>query len=320
VASFDSDAVTQLKWNQGLSQDVDPAACVSETGSGGDCVDGHALDQPFDVAVSPDAKNVYVASWGSHAIAVFDRNLGSGVLTQKAGTAACVSETGTGGLCADGVALQGPRGVTVSPDGKNVYATTDGSDAVVVFDRDAATGAISQKAGANGCISDTGSGGACTDGRGLDGAFDVVVSADGLSVFVTAGVSNALVIFDRSSATGALTQKVGKAGCISDTGTGGECIEGRGLSGARRLAVTDVGPSVYVAAVGSSTVSVFDRSPPPYDIDRDGQIDALTDALLLLRYTFGFRGATLVTGAVDLVNCTLCTAAEIEAFIDGLTP
>jgi DNA-binding beta-propeller fold protein YncE len=155
VASFDSDAVTQLKWNQGLSQDVDPAACVSETGSGGDCVDGHALDQPFDVAVSPDAKNVYVASWGSHAIAVFDRNLGSGVLTQKAGTAACVSETGTGGLCADGVALQGPRGVTVSPDGKNVYATTDGSDAVVVFDRDAATGAISQKAGANGCISDT---------------------------------------------------------------------------------------------------------------------------------------------------------------------
>ena len=265
-------------------------------------------------------KNVYVASWGSHAIAVFDRNLVNGALTQKAGTAGCVSETGTGGLCADGVALQGPRGVTVSPDGKNVYATTDGSDAVVVFDRDAATGAISQKAGANGCISDTGSGGACTDGRGLDGAFDVVVSADGLSVFVTAGVSNALVIFDRSSATGALTQKAGKAGCISDTGTGGECTEGRGLSGARRLAMTDVGPSVYVAAVGSSTVSVFDRSPAPYDIDRDGQIDPLTDALLLLRYSFGFRGATLITGAVDLVNCTLCTAVEIEAFIDGLTP
>ena len=56
VASFDSDAVAQLKWNQGLNQDNDPAACVSETGSGGECVDGHALDSPFDVAVSPDAK------------------------------------------------------------------------------------------------------------------------------------------------------------------------------------------------------------------------------------------------------------------------
>jgi DNA-binding beta-propeller fold protein YncE len=303
-----------------LSQDVDPATCVSETGSGGDCVDGYALDAPFDVAVSPDARNVYVASWGSHAVAVFDRDLATGVLSQKLGTLGCVSESGTGGLCADGVALEGPRGVTVSPDGNDVYATTDGSDAVVVFDRDPATGTITQKAGVAGCVSDSGSGGACTNGRGLDGAFDVVVSADGLSVFVTAGVSNALVIFDRNPATGALTQKAGKAGCISDTGTGGECIDGRGLSGARRLAVTDVGPSVYVAAVGSSAVSVFDRSPPPYDVDRDGQIDPLTDTLLLLRYAFGFRGATLITGAVDLVNCTLCTAPEIEAFIDGLTP
>ena len=54
------------------------------------------------------------------------------------------------------------------------------------------------------------------------------------------------------------------------------------------------------------------------DVDGDGQVDALTDTLLMLRYVFGFRGATLVTGAVDLANCTRCTAAQIEAYIATL--
>ena len=52
-----------------------------------------------------------------------------------------------------------------------------------------------------------------------------------------------------------------------------------------------------------------------FDVDGDGQVDPLTDGLLTLRYEFGFRGATLVTGAVDLAGCTRCTAPAIEAFL-----
>ena len=55
--------------------------------------------------------------------------------------------------------------------------------------------------------------------------------------------------------------------------------------------------------------------PKTFDIDGDGEVEPLTDALLLLRYTFGFRGATLITGAVDLANCTRCTAPEIESYL-----
>ena len=41
---------------------------------------------------------------------------------------------------------------------------------------------------------------------------------------------------------------------------------------------------------------------------------ALTDGLLVVRYLFGFRGATLTTGAVDL-DCTRCTVVAIESYI-----
>ena len=54
------------------------------------------------------------------------------------------------------------------------------------------------------------------------------------------------------------------------------------------------------------------------DVDGDGEVEALTDSLLLLRYAFGFRGATLITSAVDLGHCTRCTAPQIEAYIATL--
>jgi DNA-binding beta-propeller fold protein YncE len=45
---------------------------LSEDGSG-PCADGHALSDPRAVAVSPDAKSVYVGSFGSDAVARFNR-------------------------------------------------------------------------------------------------------------------------------------------------------------------------------------------------------------------------------------------------------
>ncbi|MGB2852733.1 MAG: hypothetical protein WBC01_13830, partial [Solirubrobacterales bacterium] len=64
----------------------------------------------------------------------------NGALTQKAGTAGCISETGTAGACADGVALIGANSVTVSPDGTSAYAASRFSGAVAVFDRNTTTG------------------------------------------------------------------------------------------------------------------------------------------------------------------------------------
>ena len=55
------------------------------------------------------------------------------------------------------------------------------------------------------------------------------------------------------------------------------------------------------------------------DIDGNGEIDALTDGLLTLRYLFGLQGDTLINGVVA-GDATRKTAEEIEAHLETLMP
>ena len=55
------------------------------------------------------------------------------------------------------------------------------------------------------------------------------------------------------------------------------------------------------------------------DIDGNGQIDALTDGLLTLRYLFGLEGDTLINGVVA-GDATRASAEEIEAHLETLMP
>jgi DNA-binding beta-propeller fold protein YncE len=262
VASFSSDAVARLNRNTttgAISQPAGTAGCVSETGAG-PCADGHALNGPGGVTVSPDGKSVYVGSLSSNAVARFTRNTTTGAISQPAGTAGCISETGSG-PCADGHALLSVHYLAVSPDGKSVYAT---GEAVVRLNRTATTGAISQPVGTAGCISETGSG-PCANGHALDGPGGVAVSTDNNSVYVARGVSQAVARFTRNTTTGAISQPVGTAGCISETGAG-PCADGHALVGATSVAVSPDGKSVYVASQysqsqASHAVARFNRAP-----------------------------------------------------------
>ncbi len=56
------------------------------------------------------------------------------------------------------------------------------------------------------------------------------------------------------------------------------------------------------------------RSLAVLDVDGDGSSDPLTDGVLVLRYLFGFRGATLISGAVS-PNCLRCDSPSIEAYL-----
>jgi beta-glucanase (GH16 family) len=55
------------------------------------------------------------------------------------------------------------------------------------------------------------------------------------------------------------------------------------------------------------------------DIDGNGQVDGLTDAMLVLRYVFGFTGEALINGAVA-DDATRSSVAEIEAHLESLMP
>lgn len=257
IAVFDrapaTGALTQLPGTDG---------CISETGTGGVCADGRALDGATTVKVSPDGKTVYVSSLISDAIAIFDRNPTTGVLTQLADPNGCISETGTGGVCVDGKRLDGARMVALSPDGEYLYATAIVSNAVTIFDRDPATGSLVQLADPNGCVADVGDGVTCVDGKALNQTVGVTVTPTpgGLTVYVTsAGTTDGVAVFDRSSATGRLTQLSGVDGCITETGSGGACVDGKGLDTPIVPAVDPSGESLYVAGQASNAVAVLDR-------------------------------------------------------------
>ncbi len=236
----------------GATGDLTPAGCIADTGDAAGCgTTQQGLDAANSVAVSPDGKSVYATSYSDDAIARFDRNASTGALTG----AGCIADTGDAAGC--GTTQQGlenANSVAVSPDGKSVYATSYGDDAIVRFDRNTTTGALT---GA-GCIADTGDIAGCgTTQQGLDGAQDVAVSPDGKSVYVSSFSDDAIVRFDRNTTTGALTG----AGCIADTGDIAGCgTTQQGLDGAQDVAVSPDGKSVYVASFDDDAIARFDRN------------------------------------------------------------
>jgi hypothetical protein len=54
------------------------------------------------------------------------------------------------------------------------------------------------------------------------------------------------------------------------------------------------------------------------DVDGSGEVDALTDGLLLLRSMFGLTDDALATGVIDLTNCTECNAEGIDSYITSI--
>jgi sugar lactone lactonase YvrE len=258
AASTISNAVVRFKRNRKTGAITEPAGsagCVSEDGSG-PCADGHALLDAVWVQVTPDGKNLYVASLMSNAVTILKRDKTTGAITQPNGSAGCVSEDGSG-PCADGHGLSGPFSVAVSPNGKSVYAASNMSNAVSRFKRDPSTGALAQPSGSAGCVSEDGSG-PCANGHGLSGANSVLVSPDQKNVYVAS--DNAVATFKRNTTTGAITEPSGTAGCVSDDGSG-PCADGRGLSGIFGAAISADGKSVYTASLVSDAVARFNRAP-----------------------------------------------------------
>jgi DNA-binding beta-propeller fold protein YncE len=233
------------------------------------------LDNPDATAVSPDGKNVYVGSCGSASVAVFSRNATTGVLDFVE-----AKRNGSGGV----TGMLCPTDVAVSRDGKSVYVTASDSDAVAVFARSTASGALSfvesetggapsvpyglavSPDGKNVYVAEYGGGviayardpttGALSfvdehEGPALDGAQYLDVSPDGKNVYVPASGGKALSVFSRDATTGALTLVE-----VEQQGVGGV----DGLNGGDAAAVSRDGDDVYVTALYQGTVATFARS------------------------------------------------------------
>src|SRR5947199_363407 len=172
--------------------------------------------------------------------------LGAGLLQAAAGPTASsylrfleVERNGSGSI----TGLDGASGVAVSPDGRTVYATGEVDDALAVFHRDSATGALTFVEMKQDAV----------DGvDGLNGAKAVAVSPDGAHVYAAGSLENAVAVFGRDAATGKLTfievQREGQNGVL-------------GLFGAKAVTVSLDGANLYVAGGYDDALVVFDRNP-----------------------------------------------------------
>ena len=249
--------VASSKGAKGAPQSVRPAPSGGSSG----CGSARALEGPGPfmgsraIAISPDGDNVYVASSRSNAIAIFARHSQTGALTQPAGTDGCIAAKGVDG-CAPAIGLNGPNSLAISPDGRNVSATSRGSNAIAVFVRNRTSGALHQLPGLEGCVSGLPVPG-CASGRALLGPDVVVISPDGTNVYVGSFFGNAVAVFSRGSG-GGLTQPTGSAGCVAESTASG-CAAGFALGAPEGMAISRDGSSVYVATALSNAVLTLSR-------------------------------------------------------------
>jgi DNA-binding beta-propeller fold protein YncE len=236
------------------------------------------------IAISPDGRNVYAAASASDSIAVFDRDPITGALTQPKGKAGCVAsvvgKAKDAQVCGLAVGLIGPDSVAVSPDGRDVYATSRGGSSITTFVRSRKTGQLRQlPPSASGCISGLPIP-TCTTGRALKWPDVVVVSPDGRNVYVGDFAGSGVISFSRAGKAGALTQLPGTAGCITEAAAEG-CAQGTQMNHIEGMAINNSGTAVYAASPFSSAVDVLyrERSTGALSQATDGS-GCITDAVV----------------------------------------
>ena len=214
-------------------------------------------------AVSPDERSLYAIPEYRDAIVALRRDARSGRVHQPRGPRGCVAPRGRGGCGRLRGYARGRFNYTsdlvVSPDGRHVYALSDGGSPYGVrllgFARDARSGRLRQLPGKSGCVSSRPTNG-CALARSIDlhDFFELFLAPDGRTVVVPA--ADALTVLRRDTVSGALKPQA----CFDTTGTRG-CqvipVWGTDTNAVNVLFAPD-GRFVYVTATGSQSHDLGD--------------------------------------------------------------
>jgi DNA-binding beta-propeller fold protein YncE len=229
------------------------ASCVAAKTTG--CTTVANLAASSDLAVSPDGKNLYALT--SVALLTFDRNAASGALTFKD----CIRATAVGGCrglpAKPNLTLNTPTALAITPDGHTVYVANGIASGSIVELNRAGDGTLAVKTDTP-CIANAGAPPpeTCNDAKALAAPQDLAIADNKL--YATG--SSAVTVLEIGGG-GSLSQAPDSgtfAGCVSQVLTADGCADGRGLTGAQRLAVA--GDRLYVSTSGKSIAAII-RDP-----------------------------------------------------------
>lgn len=220
------------------------------------------LASPASLTVSPDGRFVYVAARGDAAVSAFARAADGSLSFQgclSGGISAVV--TGFQSACAPvgpenshGSGLRGVSRIAISPDGASLYASSPKTSSIAEFQRDPASGQLAYRGCLSGESRGLGLGNPCRPVPGArEAGFDsgmwlidrLAISRDGRSLYGLARGDDAIDVFGRDPATGALTFVEAEPTLAKPTD----------------LALTPSGRSLLVAAAGDSAIVGLGRDP-----------------------------------------------------------
>jgi len=171
-----------------------------------------ALSAVAALAISPDGRFLYAVSYGLHpgtdSIVALQRNPRDGGLRPLSEKGDCFQSL-PGGGCRSLAGLEGASAITITPDGRFVYVTSQLSGSVRGFLRNRVTGALTPLLGLGGCVS---------SGQQADqdvqcvekvpqlaGARSLALSPDGRELYVAAFDPGAVVVLARNRGDGRMS-------------------------------------------------------------------------------------------------------------------
>jgi 6-phosphogluconolactonase (cycloisomerase 2 family) len=250
--------------------------CIAEAPTPSGCSTGRVVGDTQFIALTPNGKHAYAGQY-SYGMSVFDRNPKTGLLTQKPGTAGCITDNGkddTGAsTCATARLAASTFPLLIAPNGKTLY-NGDSSRGFSTFHINS-NGTLSQLAGTNGCMTidgkDNTGATTCAIGRAVPGPYGGAISPDGKTLYIAndnGSTIGGVAVFRLKPTTGVATQLAGNAGCITGDGSAGgatgTCTNGRALGYGYGMSVSPDGKSVYEATDYSGAgLAVFRRQAAP---------------------------------------------------------
>ncbi|MFL5886359.1 MAG: lactonase family protein [Thermoleophilaceae bacterium] len=187
-----------------------------------------------------------------------------GSLTQLPSPNSCLRDPTSSYTCPRTVdGLNSAMTAAISPDGKNLYVTSEVGGTIAEFSRNPDDGTITPLPSPNSCIKDVKSpaGTNCpTTTSGLRQVIGITISRDGR--FVYTGSGDAIDTFARDPSTGALSRISDPAGCIRNTSTSlTNCSTVANIDYARWITLSPDGNNAYVSEPAAHAIGAFSRNP-----------------------------------------------------------